>query len=67
MTSANAANYGVVMKRTEQLTDIDDADVDQVVADFMAIGADVRKTRQTNGKWTVTAVISESSLEQYST
>jgi len=55
------------MKRTEQLTDIDNADVDQVVADFKAIEADVWKTLQSNGKWTVTAVISESSLERYST
>lgn len=54
------------MKRTEQLTDIDDVDIEQVVADFMAIGAEVRKNRQSNGKWTVTAVIPEHSLEQYS-
>ena len=55
------------MKRTEQLTDIDDADVAQVVADFLAIGADVRKNRQPNGKWTVTAIIPEYAQEQYST
>lgn len=54
------------MKKTEQLTDIEDEDVDQVVADFEAIGAKVRRTPQSNGKWTVTAVISESSLERYS-
>ena len=55
------------MKRTEQLTDIDDADVDQVVADFQAIGVEVWKVRQGNGKWTVTAVISEKAQENYST
>ena len=55
------------MKKTEQLTDISDDDVDDVVSDFEAIGADVRKTRQANGAWTVTAVISESSQKIYVT
>lgn len=55
------------MMKTEQLTDIDDNDVEKVVASFKAIGAEVRKTRQTNGKWTVTAIISDSARKQYST
>ena len=55
------------MRRTEQLTDIPDSDVDAVVADFKAIGADVTKVRQSDGNWTVTAVIPEASLSHYST
>jgi hypothetical protein len=53
------------MKKTEQITDIPDEHVDVVVADFEAIGAQVTKSRQSNGNWTVTAVISESSQQTY--
>jgi hypothetical protein len=43
------------MASTQVLTDVPEADVNQVVADFEAQGATVTKTRQPDGKFTVTA------------
>jgi hypothetical protein len=37
------------------LTDIPDADVDEVVSDFESEGCTAEKMKQANGKWTVTA------------
>jgi len=53
------------MKHIEQLTDIPDEQVEAVVADFEAIGADVTKTRQKDGKWTVTATIPDAAQKTY--
>lgn len=43
------------MKNQSVLTDVPDDQVDSVVADFESEGAKVQRTRQKNGKWTVTA------------
>ena len=43
------------MPRTERLTDVPDDEVDQLVEDFESVGAEVTKTKQDDGNWTVTA------------
>ena len=43
------------MRRIVTLTDVPDAEVTQVVADFKSEGATVAKTKQENGMWTVVA------------
>lgn len=43
------------MARVEVLTDVPGNKVDKIVSDFERAGAQVAKTEQQNGKWTVTA------------
>ena len=45
------------MARIEELTDIPPSEVDQVVEDYRSEGADVKKTKQPDGNWTVTAIL----------
>ena len=44
---------------TRILTDIPESDVEEVVSDFESEGASVKKKRQPNGKWKVTATFPE--------
>lgn len=43
------------MARIEELNDIPPAEVDQVVDDYTSEGAEVEKTKQADGNWTVKA------------
>lgn len=53
--------------RTEKVTDLPAEKVREVVEDYMSIGArDIQQIAQPDGKWTVIAVIPESSLERFS-
>lgn len=41
------------MPTVNELKDIPDSDVDEIAAKFRALGYQVEKRRQNNGKWTL--------------